>query len=31
MGGSLLAVLPDSPAEDASFRVALSYQLGSGR
>jgi hypothetical protein len=23
--------LPDSPAEDASFRVALSYQFGSGR
>jgi hypothetical protein len=23
--------LPDSPAEDASFRVALSYQLGSGK
>jgi hypothetical protein len=25
------AGLPDSPAEDASFRVALSYQFGSGR
>jgi hypothetical protein len=25
------AGLPDSPAEDASFRVALSYQLGSGQ
>jgi hypothetical protein len=25
------AGLPDSPAEDASFRVALSYQLGTGK
>jgi hypothetical protein len=25
------AGLPDSPAEDASFRVALSYQFGSGK
>lgn len=25
------AGLPDAPAEDASFRVALSYQLGSGK
>jgi hypothetical protein len=25
------AGLPDSPAEDASFRVALSYQLGTGQ
>ena len=25
------AGLPGSPAEDASFRVAFSYQLGTGR
>jgi hypothetical protein len=25
------AGLPDSPAEDASFRIALSYQFGSGK
>jgi hypothetical protein len=25
------AGLPGSPAEDASFRVALSYQLGTGK